>query len=177
MIENRKIVSTKKKQNVSVGRDFAGRVVATGSAVRDLGVGDRVMGVVPPQERGAHADHLLTHRRYVGGFFVLNPCIFVYIYFLLMYRGIFLNIVYLYTYNFLYDINKESTCRYVGSFFLKSMCFLYIFIYFLQMYIHMYYIFLILCIHIFLRVYKANELNLWLFLALRWCVVLVRFFF
>lgn len=48
-----------------LGRDFAGEVVAKGSNVADINVGDVVMGVVAPYEQGCHAEYVTVIRNQV----------------------------------------------------------------------------------------------------------------
>jgi len=48
-----------------LGRDFAGEVVAKGTDVADFNVGDVVMGVVAPYERGCHAEYVTVIKNQV----------------------------------------------------------------------------------------------------------------
>jgi len=48
-----------------LGRDFAGEVVAKGTGVADFNVGDVVMGVVAPYERGCHAEYVTVIKNQV----------------------------------------------------------------------------------------------------------------
>lgn len=53
---------------MTLGRDFAGQVVAVGANVlkaKDLNVGDAVMGVVAPFESGCHAELVIVPRTQV----------------------------------------------------------------------------------------------------------------
>jgi NADPH:quinone reductase-like Zn-dependent oxidoreductase len=43
------------------GRDFAGQIVEVGTEVRDVKVGDQIIGVVPPAWQGSHAEYVLTN--------------------------------------------------------------------------------------------------------------------
>lgn len=45
---------------LTVGRDFAGEVLYVGESVKDIKVGDKVMGVVSPQGQGSHAEYVVT---------------------------------------------------------------------------------------------------------------------
>ncbi|KAJ8673591.1 hypothetical protein QAD02_004853 [Eretmocerus hayati] len=46
---------------LTLGRDFTGIVVAKGHGVHKLNVGDEVWGVVPVQQQGCHADHVMVN--------------------------------------------------------------------------------------------------------------------
>ncbi|XP_066978758.1 reticulon-4-interacting protein 1 homolog, mitochondrial-like isoform X2 [Macrobrachium rosenbergii] len=45
---------------LTVGRDFAGEVVAIGHGVTDMSIGDKVFGVVSPHCQGSHAEYVVT---------------------------------------------------------------------------------------------------------------------
>ncbi|XP_068204055.1 reticulon-4-interacting protein 1 homolog, mitochondrial-like [Palaemon carinicauda] len=45
---------------LTVGRDFAGEVVAIGHGVTDVSIGDEVFGVVSPHCQGSHAEYVIT---------------------------------------------------------------------------------------------------------------------
>ncbi|KAK7086572.1 Reticulon-4-interacting protein 1, mitochondrial [Halocaridina rubra] len=45
---------------LTVGRDFAGEIVAVGQGVTKYSVGDRVFGVVSPQSQGSHAEYVVA---------------------------------------------------------------------------------------------------------------------
>ncbi|CAL4065482.1 unnamed protein product, partial [Meganyctiphanes norvegica] len=45
---------------LTVGRDFAGEVVYVGQSVKNIKVGNKVMGVVSPQAQGSHAEYVVT---------------------------------------------------------------------------------------------------------------------
>lgn len=45
---------------LTVGRDFAGEVVAVGQGVTKLSLGDQVFGVVSPQCQGSHAEYVVA---------------------------------------------------------------------------------------------------------------------
>lgn len=45
---------------LTLGRDFAGVVIAKGSSVSSFELGDEVYGVVKPQSRGCHAEYTVT---------------------------------------------------------------------------------------------------------------------
>ena len=51
---------------LTLGRDFAGIVLATGSQVNHVKVGDRVWGAVSPFKDGSHCDLLLTDKEEVS---------------------------------------------------------------------------------------------------------------
>lgn len=51
---------------LTIGRDFAGVVVATGTNVDHVRVGDRVWGAASPWQSGSHTDLLLTDSCHVG---------------------------------------------------------------------------------------------------------------
>jgi NADPH:quinone reductase-like Zn-dependent oxidoreductase len=51
---------------LTLGRDFAGVVIATGSDVKHVTVGDHVWGAVSPWMSGSHTDLLLTDSCHVG---------------------------------------------------------------------------------------------------------------
>ena len=46
---------------LTLGHDFSGVVVNKGAKVSDLNIGDKVWGVIPIQDTGSHATHVITH--------------------------------------------------------------------------------------------------------------------
>lgn len=51
-----------------LGRDFVGEIVVKGKNVpsEDLNVGDVIMGVLAPYERGCHAEYVIVPKTQVG---------------------------------------------------------------------------------------------------------------
>lgn len=45
---------------LTAGRDFAGEVVYVGQGVKTVKIGDKVFGVVSPQNQGSHAEYVVT---------------------------------------------------------------------------------------------------------------------